>query len=134
MKKLDVTLTKQIKTNDCMLACLHMVMRYHGHQEKLEDMHQHFSFYSMGISMPQIGQYAIEKGFNVAFYSLNPHLFNMKDIGKSQSDILEKIQNIKTKNLELEGVKQNFVSYIQAGGHVTPKLLTKEGIIQEIDS
>jgi hypothetical protein len=138
MKKLDVPYFRQHNKGECVVACAKMVMGYYGVNESYEKMLQAFNFYSvgesMGLSTPQLGSYLISKGLKAEIDTLNPYLFNSKDIGKTQSELHQKIKTLEIENYEFEKIKNYFLNFIEMGGKLNARNITKETIKEAIDN
>lgn len=134
MKKLAVAYHPQTPDkSDCMVACLKMVLDYYGVPCAFTEMSDHFTYNSVGLSMPQIGLYVIDKGLNAEITTLNPHLFSAKDVGKSETETAAKIAVRSFDDAEKETIRKDFESFMQKGGIVSARLPTKQEIIKAID-
>lgn len=117
-----------------MAACLKMVLDYHDVDVDYEEMVTTFSFYSSGLSLPQLGSYALSKGLGAEIDTLNPYLFTAKDIGKSQQTINENIRDLVMANEQYRSIKDYFVSYMNSGGVLNPHVPVKQDIMDSIDA
>ena len=54
MKRTRIKVTRQLETNDCGPACLHMIANYYGHECSLEEIKASCEMTRIGISMRDI--------------------------------------------------------------------------------
>lgn len=137
MKKLAVPYIRQKNDGECLIACAEMVMAHYGLKENSRELKE-FEFASVGESLglyhPQIGIYLLKQGLKVTIDTLNPYLFNVNDIGKSQDKIFEKIKSLNIKNDDFEKPRQYFLNFMEMGGTLNAANIVKKIITSEIDN
>ena len=135
--KLDVPLVRQPKDSvDCGVAVLNMITKYHGLDISYSGIRSKIRVFKDGTYCPQLGSLLIRLGFNVELVTFNPALFTLKDVGKTQGEVVRHLQNLlETKKPTTDKrVIRFLLTFIKNGGVVTVKIPSEEDIKEEIES
>ena len=129
--QLDIPLIRQDEDSlDCGPACLAMMLSHQGMNIEYETVKDDLERYDIGTYVPQLGIYALDKGYDAKIISLNPHLFNKK----SYDDILSHFKTLKAEEDKKEYVHQLdlFIDFVRRGGVIDVKLPGIDDIKEEL--
>lgn len=136
--RLDVELiTQDEKTVDCGLACVSMVMAYHGVEKSIPDLAREVDVKEkVGTYMPQLGTCLLRNGFSAEMVTMNPFAFtrSMADLPKDElSDHLFCIYK-ETQKDDLREAAGYFIEFLEEGGALDIKVPTVDDIVNELDA
>jgi len=129
--KLDVPLVRQKKDSvECGLACLEMILSYYGEKTKIKDLRNEIKVYDDGIPVALIGSYLLKKGYGAEIVTLNPYIFTLKN-SKSIENCKEYFKKL-NKEMDRKRPINRFISFLERGGEVIPKIPDEKDIREEI--
>lgn len=135
MKKLAVPLIRQAQeSKDCGPACLAMLLQYYQVPFDLEEMKRELGMYSWGTVTPQLGIYLLKHGFKVEIITMHPLLFSLNSSFSNQKELKAHLLSLKPSMMgEFDPVAiDQFISFIDAGGTVTPRVPILRDVETEI--
>lgn len=136
MSLLIVPLVRQeTYSADCGIACVAMILEYYGIPYVYAKVKKEIGVFHFGTFMPQLGLYLLKTGFRVEIVTMHPALFTFYS---TFTDIQELINHLKGARKNVIQKKDAialdfFITFVRAGGVLTPRIPTVEDICEEID-
>lgn len=123
--KLDMPLETQKKGSlDCGIISLLMVFKYFGIKKSFKDIQKELKVDEVGTYAPQMCTFMIKNGFSVELITQHPGIFTIKDRGKSQKEILRRMEILlrKEKKGQNKKVLRYFIEFLKSGGKIKVKI------------
>lgn len=136
MNHLEVPLLRQAEeSSDCGPACLAMILEYYAIDYNFEEMKKELGVYSWGTFTPQLGRYLLQHGFAVEIVTTHPSLFSLHMQCNSVHEMQHHLSSIRdTMKGEFDPIAlEHFISFIEAGGTLTPRIPRLHDLEQEIE-
>lgn len=135
MNHLEVPLIRQAEaSSDCGPTCLAMILEYYKMIYDFDEMKKELGVYSWGTVTPQLGIYLLKRGFGVEIMTMHPSLFSLHTQFYDDQSLKDHFESLRINMKgEFDPIALNhFITFLELGGIVTPRIPTLGDIEKEI--